>query len=156
MKKHRVTTVVLSMLNLMLAWYLDVEFQFLWGIDLPSGITQAELNSLRLQSNIHNTFLASLMVLSMLVVIGIVVRRNWGRILAFTQCVIFIMFSVYIITLAVSDSIRGDYSLTSVLSYPPYMVLFFCIGYSVSEWIYLTRPSVREIFKPLQRQISSP
>ncbi len=146
MKKHRVITVVLAIFNLVLALYLLDEFQ--WHLRAGAiEIPKEQWTFLPLPVNIHNGFLILLLVLSVTVVIGIIVKRNWGRMLALFQCVLFIVFGVYLFWIIFRYITHWGDPLGSVFLYEELWAGILWIMYSIAEWIYLTRPNVRAIFK---------
>jgi hypothetical protein len=153
MKKHRIITIVLSIINLILALYLLVEFQVLkigpdFGLE---RISKTQLNSMHLYANIQNYFLRFLFVLSILVVIAVPAKRNWGRVLALLQCVLFAVFGIYVLQDIFRYFSYWDI-LSCVVTIQDFWVGIFCIVFSLTEWIYLTRPNVKALFKPVHSQ----
>jgi hypothetical protein len=146
MKKHRVISVVLAIVNLILALFLWINFNFAWGPNLPS-LTQKQNEAERLLSSLNINFLSFLLAVSFAFVIGIIIKRNWGRTLALTQCIFFVSFSVYCLALVFSPSVQANFPLTFFLSHRILGVGIFCIVYSITEWIYLTPRSVKAIYK---------
>ena len=155
MEKHRLVTMVLAIVNLILALFLWVKFNFAWGPDLPS-LTQKQGEAERLLSSLNTTFLSFLMAISFAVVIGMIIKRNWGRALALIQYTLFLCFSVYFLIIVFCPSIQANFPLTFFLSHRILWVSIFCIIYSIAGWIYLTRSSVKAIYKSTTKQALHP
>ena len=154
MKKHRIITIVLSVINLLVAWYGWVECQMNdMGID--SGVkrmSQAQINAIRLKNGIHDGFCIFLLILSVAVLTGLAVRGNWGRILALLQCALFVVIGVYLLWGLFNYFSFWEVPLSFVFAIQDLWWGLFLIGGSIAQWIYLTRPNVKAIFKPVHSQ----
>ena len=157
MKKHHTITIVLSVINLLVALYIWAECQMNnMGIDSRvKRMSQAQISAIRLKDDIHDGFCIFLLILSVAALIGIAVRGNWGRILALLQCILFVVFSVYLLWGMFNYFSFWDVPLSFVFAIQDFWWGLFLIGGSVAQWIYLTRPNVKAIFKPSNDQVGN-